>query len=198
MSPFWNKASLTGNRAGRRRRLSTHECGLKKRCLAGPRNAPEASDTALERPVTCIGRATDNDIVVAGEHAATVSSYHAEIRRDGDQYRLCDRDSTNGTYLNGRMISEAALEPDCVIRLGPNGPEYLFELRQPPQRRSRRNHRADRSADEGCVWRSDHPSSSGSNGHAPAGAGSITKRLSPKLWRKCARRGGGAKPIRPP
>ncbi len=90
-------------------------------------------DTVLERPVTCIGRASDNDIVVTGEQAATVSSYHAEIRRDGDQFHLYDRDSTNGTYLNGRMISEAALEPDCIIRLGPNGPEYLFELRQPPR-----------------------------------------------------------------
>jgi peptidoglycan lytic transglycosylase D len=133
------------------------------------RNAPEASDTPLERPVTCIGRATDNDIVVAGEHAATVSSYHAEIRRDGDQYRLYDRDSTNGTYLNGRMISEAALEPDCVIRLGPNGPEFLFELRQPP--------RADLDATivlidppTKAAFEEHNHSSGASNGHAPAGA----------------------------
>jgi hypothetical protein len=97
------------------------------------RDTPAAPGAALERAVTRIGRAADNDIVVAGEQAATVSSYHAEIRREGDQYRLYDRDSTNGTYLNGRLVGEATLEPHCLIRLGPHGPEFAFELRQPPQ-----------------------------------------------------------------
>jgi len=97
-----------------------------------PQDGPAAPDTPLERPVVCIGRAADNDIVIAGELAATVSAYHAEIRREGEQYRLYDRGSTNGTYLNGRPISEAALEANCVIQLGPNGPEFLFEVRQPP------------------------------------------------------------------
>jgi pSer/pThr/pTyr-binding forkhead associated (FHA) protein len=65
---------------------------------------------------------------VGGEQAGTVSAYHAEIRREGDQYRLYDRGSTNGTYLNGRLVSGATLEPENVIRLGPHGPEFLFEL----------------------------------------------------------------------
>jgi soluble lytic murein transglycosylase-like protein len=82
--------------------------------------------------VTCIGRAADNDIVVAGEQAATVSAYHAEVRREGDQYRLHDRGSTNGTYVDGRLVSDAVLEPSCVIQLGPHGPEFLFEIHQPP------------------------------------------------------------------
>jgi pSer/pThr/pTyr-binding forkhead associated (FHA) protein len=97
-----------------------------------PRNGQGSRDAPLERPVTCIGRASDNDVVVTGDQAATVSSYHAEIRRAGDRYLLCDRGSTNGTYLNGRLVAAADLEPDCIIRLGPNGPEFLFEVREAP------------------------------------------------------------------
>jgi soluble lytic murein transglycosylase-like protein len=97
-----------------------------------PRYGPAANDTPLERPVTCIGRAADNDIVVTGELGVTVSAYHAEVRREGEQYCLYDRGSTNGTYLNGRLVSDAVLEPNCVIQLGPHGPEFLFEVHQPP------------------------------------------------------------------
>jgi soluble lytic murein transglycosylase-like protein len=96
------------------------------------RNGPAAGVCLpLERPVTCIGRAGDNDIAVDGEHAATVSAYHLEIRREGEAYHLYDRESTNGTYVNGRPVSDATLEPGCVIRLGPRGPEFVFEVRQP-------------------------------------------------------------------
>ena len=92
------------------------------------RNGSVTPETQLVRAVTRIGRAAGNDIVVGGEQAGTVSAYHAEIRREGDQYRLYDRGSTNGTYLNGRLVSGATLEPENVIRLGPHGPEFLFEL----------------------------------------------------------------------
>jgi soluble lytic murein transglycosylase-like protein len=97
-----------------------------------PLDGPAAADTLLERPVTCIGRAADNDIVIAGEQAATVSAYHLEVRREGEQYCLHDHGSTNGTYVNGRLVSDAVLEPNCVIQLGPHGPEFLFEIHQPP------------------------------------------------------------------
>jgi hypothetical protein len=128
-------------------------------------------DKPLERPVTCIGRAADNDIVVEGEQTATVSSYHAEIRREGERYHLYDRGSTNGTYLDGRLISEAAIEPNCVIRLGPNGPEFRFELRQPPAVDLDATivlHDPPTKAD----WESEARSSNAAaNGHSPAAGG---------------------------
>jgi hypothetical protein len=81
----------------------------------------------LDRPVTCIGRHPSNDVVVQGDQAVTVSSYHLEIRREGGRYRIVDRASTNGTYVNGARVFDALLEAGSVIRLGPHGPEFLFE-----------------------------------------------------------------------
>lgn len=43
---------------------------------------------------------------------ATVSRYHAEIFRRGDSYFLEDKKSTNGTRLNGRVVSEKVILED--------------------------------------------------------------------------------------
>ena len=61
-----------------------------------------------------------------------VSARHLEIRKEGDAYRLADLNSTNGTYLNGQRITEALLEPPCVIRLGADGPELGFVIGDAP------------------------------------------------------------------
>jgi pSer/pThr/pTyr-binding forkhead associated (FHA) protein/soluble lytic murein transglycosylase-like protein len=74
--------------------------------------------------VTRIGRAPDNDVVVDGAEAATVSLYHVEISRDGSACRLRDLDSTNGTWLNGERVSEAEVSSAAVIQLGNQGPEF--------------------------------------------------------------------------
>jgi hypothetical protein len=50
-----------------------------------------------------LGREDDNDIVVEDE---TVSRYHASILREGDEYRLFDLGSRNGT-----AVGEDALQP---------------------------------------------------------------------------------------
>jgi DNA-binding response OmpR family regulator len=56
----------------------------------------------LVQPMISIGRWQDNDIVVADRW---VSRYHAQIRRQGEQYVLEDLESKNGTLVNGRRIS---------------------------------------------------------------------------------------------
>jgi len=61
-----------------------------------------------------------------------VSGRHLEIRKEGDSYRLVDLNSTNGTFLNGERITEALLEPPCLIRLGVDGPELSFVLDNSP------------------------------------------------------------------
>ena len=80
----------------------------------------------VQEPVTKIGRSLENDVIIGD--AAMVSARHLEIRKDGNQYRLCDLNSTNGTYLNGVRVTEAILEPPCRIRLGADGPELTFLL----------------------------------------------------------------------
>ena len=56
----------------------------------------------LCKPVTTIGRAGDNDVVVDDRW---VSRYHAEVRRDQGRYLVVDHDSKNGTLVNGKRIA---------------------------------------------------------------------------------------------
>ncbi|PLX98095.1 MAG: hypothetical protein C0623_13675 [Desulfuromonas sp.] len=50
---------------------------------------------------------------------ATVSRYHAEIFRRGEAYFLEDKRSTNGTRLNGRLVTEKIiLENKDKIAIG--------------------------------------------------------------------------------
>lgn len=66
--------------------------------------------------VTTIGRAPDNNIVLEG---ATVSGYHAEIRSENGRYVLHDKNSRNGSFVNGRRISAPNLvKPGWRITIG--------------------------------------------------------------------------------
>ncbi len=56
----------------------------------------------LTKPVTAIGRWEDNDVVITDRW---VSRYHAEIRREGDDYLVQDLGSKNGTLVNGQRIA---------------------------------------------------------------------------------------------
>jgi soluble lytic murein transglycosylase-like protein len=82
----------------------------------------------MRGPVLRIGRDPSNDLVVDGEEAPTVSSRHAEIRQEQDSYHVYDLNSTNGTYVDGKRVDEATLQPHSRIVLGPNGPQFQFEL----------------------------------------------------------------------
>ena len=81
--------------------------------------------------ITRIGRAADNDIVMAGSDSATVSLYHAEIERNGDSCLVRDRESTNGTWLNGERVTEAEVTPGAAIQLGTQGPEFVLLWEEP-------------------------------------------------------------------
>jgi ABC-type multidrug transport system ATPase subunit len=64
-----------------------------------------------------IGRAADNDVVVAD---LSVSRYHAELRRTSrGGYEIVDLDSHNGTYLNGQRVTVAPVTETDLIGVGP-------------------------------------------------------------------------------
>ena len=62
-----------------------------------------------------IGRGPDNTIVVSDP---SISTHHAQLLLEGDTYRLKDLDSTNGTRVNGKPVTETVLRFDDRIRFG--------------------------------------------------------------------------------
>lgn len=81
-----------------------------------------------------IGRYENNDLML--DHP-TVSAYHAEItlRPDG-KYELMDRDSRNGTRINGTMVRAAVLKHGDQITLGALTIHYLVGSDAEPAQRT--------------------------------------------------------------
>jgi ABC transport system ATP-binding/permease protein len=72
-----------------------------------------------------IGRSPTSHVVLDD---LLVSRRHAEVRQQGGAHQLVDLGSTNGTYLNGRRVDSAWLQPGDLIAIG------HFELRFDGQR----------------------------------------------------------------
>jgi hypothetical protein len=68
----------------------------------------------LDRPVTRIGRRTDNDIVL---DSPSVSRHHAQIRWRDAYFVLFDTSSHGRTLVNGEPVEEQVLRPGDVIAL---------------------------------------------------------------------------------
>jgi Protein of unknown function (DUF3662)/Inner membrane component of T3SS, cytoplasmic domain len=69
----------------------------------------------LTGPRTIIGRGSEADITVDD---SGISRKHVEILWDGKRGQARDLGSTNGSKLNGVVLTKAPLEPDSVIELG--------------------------------------------------------------------------------
>jgi pSer/pThr/pTyr-binding forkhead associated (FHA) protein len=68
----------------------------------------------LTKSVTTLGRQIGNDIVFQEEF---LSRFHAEIIHEKDKYVLVDKDSTSGTFVNGRKIDRCVLNSGDLIAL---------------------------------------------------------------------------------
>ncbi len=73
-----------------------------------------------------IGRQADNDLVVVDPG---VSRHHAEVINHNGNCTLHDLGSTNGTYVNGSVITEHALREGDRISLG----STVVEFRRDPE-----------------------------------------------------------------
>jgi ABC-type multidrug transport system ATPase subunit len=68
------------------------------------------------RTVLTIGRDPQNDVVISHP---TVSRHHARVERKGGSFVLTDLGSTNGTYVNGKLITTPfVLRTGDTIRIG--------------------------------------------------------------------------------
>jgi pSer/pThr/pTyr-binding forkhead associated (FHA) protein len=74
----------------------------------------------LDKPTLTIGRAHDNDIVLAAPilNADTASQHHARLRRDQDDFIVRDLSSRNGLAVNGRQTIENLLQDGDRLQFG--------------------------------------------------------------------------------
>lgn len=79
---------------------------------------------ALHPGRNIVGRGSNADIRV---NDTGISRQHAEIHTDGVLATVIDLQSTNGTMVNGRRITRAALRHGDVIRLGRSVLVYRYE-----------------------------------------------------------------------
>ena len=61
-----------------------------------------------------IGRSRDNNIIFRNR---MISEHHAQIARKDGMFILSDRNTKNGTYVNGKRITETKLEDQDVISI---------------------------------------------------------------------------------
>lgn len=76
-----------------------------------------------EEKVT-IGRLSDNTLQVDD---GSISSNHAEIVFEDEQYHLHDLGSTNGTFVNGEQVTDAVLRHGDEVRFGTIGAVFISE-----------------------------------------------------------------------
>ena len=69
----------------------------------------------LDQAVTTAGRHPDSDIFLDD---VTVSSRHAEFRKNGDSYEVVDVGSLNGTYVNREPKNSAVLANGDEVQVG--------------------------------------------------------------------------------
>ncbi len=69
----------------------------------------------LKAETTTIGRTEENTFQIPD---ASVSSHHCEVILRGHEVVIRDLNSTNGTFINGQQITESALKPSQILRLG--------------------------------------------------------------------------------
>jgi RsiW-degrading membrane proteinase PrsW (M82 family) len=69
----------------------------------------------LNRQDILIGRTLNNAFVIAHP---SVSKRHARVVAENGGYALYDLGSSNGTFINGKRVTEARLQDGCEVRFG--------------------------------------------------------------------------------
>jgi hypothetical protein len=78
----------------------------------------------LGGPLIGIGRASDNDVIVDDP---MVSRHHCQLRLQHGAYSFADLGSRNGSSVNGQAVTQIALGPGDIIRIGDT--EIEFQVR---------------------------------------------------------------------
>jgi len=95
---------------GRAAGVRVRRCRL--HVVAGP---DKGAIKEIEAPVIRIGARRGNDVRLSD---SKVSGLHCEIQLDERGYRLCDLDSTNGTFVSGLRVNDIYINPGTQLSVG--------------------------------------------------------------------------------
>lgn len=90
--------------------------GLWYAAAAGPPSPPQVYDIAEGHSVV-LGRGAETGVHLAHPQ---INAEHAQVSRQAGQFVIQDLGSSAGTYVNGQLVTERALQEGDVIRIGPN------------------------------------------------------------------------------
>lgn len=79
------------------------------------KGADQGRQLELDESVVTIGRDSTSRLRL---HDTEISRRHAEIQRTPDGYRILDKGSVNGTFVNDVQIKESSLQPGDRIQVG--------------------------------------------------------------------------------
>ena len=83
----------------------------------------------FDQPVVVIGRDPSCDLVVDQAAWPMVSRMHAELRLEDRRCLLFDKNSTQGTFINGqRVVQPTEIQTGTLIQFGQNGPVLTMEI----------------------------------------------------------------------
>jgi hypothetical protein len=82
---------------------------------------PDGKRVRLGSGITTIGRAPECEVRLAD---TSVSRRHAEVRATGDGWSVADLGSTNGTKVNGAVVTERKLKDGDTISVGDSHLKY--------------------------------------------------------------------------
>ena len=102
-------------RVPNQRERSIQEGGAALPRLIVTKGVDEGKQFEVSGEHTAIGRDSSNRIKL---HDTEVSRRHAEIVRTAEGYRLIDRGSANGTYVNNQSIRDVLLQAGDQIQIG--------------------------------------------------------------------------------
>jgi serine/threonine protein kinase len=100
--------------------------------VAGP---DEGRAFPLGDEAVLLGRSRATDTHLIDPH---VSRVHCEIKRDHDHYLVTDFESPGGTFVNGKRITQHALTPGDLIRIGATHLQFEEDKPAAPARSGKR------------------------------------------------------------
>ncbi len=82
----------------------------------------------LPSNVAVIGRRHNCDLCIP---LTPISRRHCQLNHDEKSLKIRDLESRNGTYLNGKRIKEATIQPGDYVKVGPL--TFLFQIDGRPE-----------------------------------------------------------------